>query len=431
MDKMMDSPWFLRITALLLAMLLFLTIKSGEEDLNAATNGNMTDIIRDVPVEVYYDDDNLVVTGVPARVDMTVEGPTSFVQTVKQLQDFTVFVDLRSLNMGEHDVMLQVENVSDKLDVTLDPAYIEVNIEEKVTRELRVDPEFNDRLLAENYIVTGMKSDPERILVTGAKSVVESISFVKATAAGEQGVNKTFTQEASVKVLDKDLSKLNVTIEPEQVNVTIEIEEYSKEVPISLRRTGTTKEGVTINSLTPSFENVRVFGNKAAIDALKEIMVDVDVSKLEDSKTLSLKIPVPKGASRISESQIEVKADVTPAPKEEPVIDDDTAELNPAEETQPDVNMTSRVFSNMDVAVRGLSEQDQFTFIEPQDGQLTLTVRGEAPVIDALTVSDFAVFVNASEAENGKNQLDVTVEGPENVTWTVSIPSVTVDVLRA
>ena len=65
MDKMMDSPWFLRITALLLAMLLFLTIKSDEENLNAATNGNMTDIIRDVPVEVYYDDENLVVTGVP------------------------------------------------------------------------------------------------------------------------------------------------------------------------------------------------------------------------------------------------------------------------------------------------------------------------------------------------------------------------------
>ena len=56
MDKMMDSPWFFIISALLLAMLLFLTIKSDEENLNAATNGNMTDIIRDVPVEVYYNE---------------------------------------------------------------------------------------------------------------------------------------------------------------------------------------------------------------------------------------------------------------------------------------------------------------------------------------------------------------------------------------
>lgn len=322
MDKMMDSPWFLRITALLLAMLLFLTIKSDEENLNAATNGNTTDIIRDVPVEVYYDDDNLVVTGVPETVDMTIEGPTSDVQTAKQLQDFTVFVDLRSMNMGEHDVMLQVENVSDQLQVTLDPAYIEVNIEEKITRELLVDPEFNDRLLAENFVVTTMKSDPQRIQITGAKSIIDSISFVKATVSGDQGIDKTFTKEASVKVLDKDLSKLNVAIEPEVVNVTIEIEEYSKEVPITLRQTGKPKEGVTINELKPSFGNVRVYGNRAAIDALSVMVVDVDVSKVEESKKLTVKIPLPKGVSRISETQIEVEADVTPAPDEELNADD-------------------------------------------------------------------------------------------------------------
>ena len=324
MDKMMDSPWFLRITALLLAMLLFLTIKSDEENLNAATNGNMTDIIRDVPVEVYYNDDNLVVTGVPETVDMTIEGPTSDVQTAKQLQDFTVFVDLRSMNMGEHNVMLQAENVSDRLQVTLDPSYIEVNIEEKITRELVVEPEFNDRLLAENFVVTTMKSDPQRVQITGAKSVIDSISFVKATVSGDQGIDKTFTQEASVKVLDKDLSKLNVAIEQEQVNVTVEIEEYSKEVPITLRQTGKPKEGVTINELSPSFGNVRVYGNRAAIDDLSVIIVDVDISKLEDSKQLKVKIPLPKGVSKTSESQIEVEADVTPAPAKEPNTDGST-----------------------------------------------------------------------------------------------------------
>ncbi len=303
-------------------MLLFLTIKSDEENLNAATNGNKTDIIRDVPVEVYYDDDNLVVTGVPETVDITIEGPTSDVQTAKQLQDFTVFVDLRSMNMGERNVMLQVENVSDRLNVTLDPSYIEVNIEEKITRELVVEPEFNNRLLAENFVVSTMKSDPQRVQITGAKSVIESISFVKATVSGDQGIDKTFSQEASVKVLDKDLSKLNVAIEPEQVNVTIEIEEYSKEVPVTLKQTGKPKEGVTINDLKPSFGNVRVYGERAAIDDLSGIVVDVDVSKLEKSKQLSVKIPLPKGVSKTSESQIEVEADVTPAPVEEPNADE-------------------------------------------------------------------------------------------------------------
>ncbi|EPD49573.1 CdaR family protein [Paenisporosarcina sp. FSL H8-0542] len=427
MDKMMNSPWFLRITALLLAMLLFLTIKSDEESLNASTNGNMTDIIRDVPVEVYYDDENLVVTGVPETVDVTIEGPTSIVQSAKQLQDFTVFVDLRNLNMGQHNVMLQVENVSEKLEVTLDPSYIEVSIEEKITREMRVDAEFNERLLAEDFIVTGMKTNPERVLITGAKSVVESISFVKATVGGEPGLNKTFTQEASVKVLDKDLSKLNVTIEPAQVDVTVNIEEYSKEVPIALRQIGPPKEGVIINDLTPSFEYVRVYGNRAVVDALESIKVDVDVSKLEESKELALKLPVPKGVSRLSESQLEVLVDVTPAPKEESV--EESGQV-PAEEDN-EVKTKSREFADVNVEVKGLNEKDHYAFSQPESGQVLLTVRGESPYIDTLSAKDFQVYVDASTAENGENLLVVTVEGPENVTWTVSSPSVTVDVVRA
>jgi len=361
MDKMMDSPWFLRITALLLAILLFLTIKADQDNLNAATTGNVTDILRDVPVEVYYDDGNLVLTGVPETVDMTIVGPTSIVQTAKQLQDFTVFVDLRDLNMGQHNIMLQVENVSDKLQVRLDPAYIEVNIEERVTRELRVDPEFNERLLDEGFILTGMKIDPERVRVTGAKSIIDSISFVKATVSGEQGLTKSFTEESSVKVLDKDLSKLNVTIEPQQVNVTVDIEEYSKEVPITLRQTGTAKEGVTINNLTASFTMVNVYGNQAVVDMLEEIFVDVDISKLDDSKQLTLKIPQPEGVSRISESELKVDADVTPAPEEQ------SAQANP-QEVNEDAEVTTIEFEDVNVKVSGLNETDYFTLIKPSNG---------------------------------------------------------------
>ncbi|MET0785138.1 MAG: CdaR family protein, partial [Paenisporosarcina sp.] len=401
MDKLMDSPWFLRITALLLAMFLFLSAKSGDESLNAANNGTMTDVIRDIPVEVYYDDDNLVVTGVPETVDMTIEGPSSLVQTAKQLKDFTVFVDLRNLNMGEHEVLVQVENLYEKLDSNLDPAYIDVSIEEKVTKELRVDPEFNDRLLAENFVVSSMKSNPERIQITGAKSVVESISYVKATVVGDHGLNETFTQKASVKVLDKDLSKLNVIIEPTEVEVTVEIEEYSREIPISLQQTGTIKDGVVINELTPKTKTVRAFGNKAVIDNIDTLIVDVDVSALETPGTLKVKIPVPKGVTRISKEEIEVEADVTPAPADEKIIEEDTAQIE------------SRNFEDVNIVVRGLNESDSYSFLEPENGELLVTVRGNNTYLDSLEEKDFQLYVDASDAPTGENQLDVQVEGLE------------------
>jgi len=420
MDKMMDNPWFLRITALLLAMLLFLTIKSGEENTNAGASGDSRDIIRDVPVEVFYDDNNLIVTGVPKTVDLTISGPSALVRSAKQLRDFSVFVDLRQLDMGEHaNVKVQIENVSDKLEVSLDPAYIVVNIEERISQKFDVEPEMNNRLLAENYVITGMSADPKTVLVTGPKSVIESIAFVKATVTGDPGINKTFTKEATVSVLDSNLRKLAVVIEPQQINVKVEVEEYSREIPITLNRIGEPMEGVLINNLTPASSSVRVFGDKASIDELEEIIVEVDVSKLEDSKTFNVEIPVPDGVSRLSKPEVEVRADVTPAPIIEDDPEGDSAQLE------------SRVFANLNVEVRGLDNQEKASFIEPENGQVMLTVRGENPYLESLNQEDFKLYVDASNAINGENKLDVKVEGPENVTWTVSVPLITMQLERA
>ena len=428
MDKLMDNPWFLRITALLLAMLLFFTVKSEMESTNNEQSSDMTDVIQEIPVEVYYDDDNLIVTGVPKTVDMKVTGPRSLVMPTKAIQDFTLFVDLRNTTMGEHVVRIQHENVSDKLQVELSPTTITVNIEERISREFNVEPEINERLLKENYVIKRISTDPDRIRVTGPKSIIENIEFVKATVTGEEGIEETFTQEANIRVLDRNLGKLdNVTIEPEQVNVTVEVEEYSEILPIRLRQTGTPIEGVTINKLTSNINNVRVFGSRTSIEELDEILVDVDISKLEKTETLDLKIPLPKGVSRLSEKQVKVKVDVTPAPEEEPVIDDETAQAGEDNET----DVSSREFTGMNVEVRGLNEADTYSFIQPGNGQLNLIVRGEIEFLDTLNASDFQVFVDASGTETGENQLDVTVEGPENVTWTVSVPTVKVDVLRA
>ncbi|MFX3672885.1 MAG: YbbR-like domain-containing protein [Paenisporosarcina sp.] len=419
MDKMMDNPWFLRITALLLAMLLFLTIKTGDENTNAGPSGSTRDIIRDVPIEVFYDDENLVVTGVPKTVDLTISGPSPLVQSAKQLRDFTVFLDLRNLNMGEHaNVKLQIENVSDKLDVSLDPGFVVVNIEEKISREFDVEPELNDRLLAENFIVTSMKADPKTILVTGPKSVIESISFVKATVTEDQGINKTFTKTSLVSVLDSNLRKLAVVIEPQQVDVKVEIEEYSKEIPVTLKQTGQPLDGVTINDVETKSTTVRAFGSKAIIDELEEIIVDVDISKLEASKTFNVKIPIPEGVSRLSKEELEVKVDVTPVPVEEKT-EEDSAQVE------------AREFANLDVEVRGLNKQNKASFIQPQNGQILLTVRGEDSYLNSLSIDDFKLYVDASDAAPGENKLDVKVEGPENVTWTVSIPIVTMQVERA
>ncbi|MFY0521342.1 YbbR-like domain-containing protein [Lysinibacillus sp. UGB7] len=341
MDKMMDSPWVLRIIALFLACLLFFSVRTELSSTNKTTTNEQMEVIRDVPVDVFYDDDSLIVTGIPKTVNVTIKGPMQIVLRTKAVKDFSIFVDLNHLLMGEHNVKLQYENISDKLQVTLDPATINVNIEEKVTQEFRVDPEMNNRLIDEGYILKGMTANPATVYVTGAKSAVESISYVKATVTGEQGLNQSFTQEAAVKVLDRDLNKLDVTIEPESVKVQVDIAEYSKELPVTMNEIGKVPDGVTINNLTLDTTAMKVYGKKSIIDVLTEVLIDVDLSKITESKTYEFDVKLPEGATKVSQQTIKVKADVTKVEKESKEAKEDkesTPNSNPEPNPEPNPN---------------------------------------------------------------------------------------------
>ena len=325
MDKMIDSPWVLRIVAFFLASLLFFSVRAELTSSNNTADQEKAKVIRDVPVEVYYDDENLIVTGLPKTVNVTIEGPQTLVMSTSLKKDFSVFVDLSHLLLGEHRVELQYENISDKLQVTLDPATVDVEIEEKITQEFRVDPEMNRRLIDEGYILKGMTAEPATVFVTGAKSTIENISYVKATVKGEQGSNESFTQEADVKVLDRDLNKLDVLIEPSSVNVKVEIAEYSRELPIRILQSGATPEGITIDSLTTDITTVKVYGKKSILDVLSEITLDVDVSKITETKTYEFELTLPEGVKKVSEPKIKVKAAITKVEKA-PVTDNEETE---------------------------------------------------------------------------------------------------------
>ncbi|WP_416145583.1 YbbR-like domain-containing protein [Planococcus koreensis] len=254
-----------------------------------------------------------MVSGLPETVDLTISGPTSVVQTTRQLKDFTLFVDLRDLEMGEHRISIQTENLSEQLRVQMDPAFVEINIEERVSQEFRIDPELNERLLAEGFVLESMVADPNSVTVTGPKSVIDSISFVKATITGEPGINESFETEARVRVLANDLTKLeNVTIEPEAVQVAVGIEEYSKEVPVALSQSGEPPAGIIINSLEPSVENVRIYGPKNIVDEIAELPVEVNVADITAANTeLDIDLPLPNGITSLDPEKITVEADIT------------------------------------------------------------------------------------------------------------------------
>ncbi|MEG0258402.1 MAG: CdaR family protein [Lysinibacillus sp.] len=311
MDKMMDSPWFLRIIALCLACLLFFSVDTEPNSTDNVDTNEQVEVIKDVPVEVYYDDKILIVTGVPKTVDVTIKGPVQLVLNAKQTKDFTVFVDLREFLIGKYNVSIQHENLSEKLEVTIDPSHVDIDIDERITKEFRVDPELTNSVIDDAFTLKGMTVDPATVFITGAKSTIDSIRSVKATVLGEKGLKQSFSQVTDVRVLDRNSNKLDVTIEPAKVKVQVNISEYSKEIPIKIQTVGKAPDGVTIDSLTTDVTTLKVYGSKSIISALTELAVEVDLSKITESKTYEFEVKAPEGITKLAEQKIKVKATVT------------------------------------------------------------------------------------------------------------------------
>lgn len=330
MDKLFDSYWALRIIAFVLALALFFYVKSEIDTGRETDTSPEVDILYNVPLEVYYDDENLLVTGLPDTVDVTISGSSQLIMQTKMRQDYKVFVDLNSLMIGEHHVTIQSEGFSEKLDVSIEPRSVSVDIEERVTREFKVEPEMSNRLLAEDYVVKEMTASPSTVKVTGAKSVMESINYVKATVASEQGIRESFEHDANVKVLNADLNRLDVSVQPEKVKVNVEIEEYSRELPITIKQTGQLKEGISLDQISTEQTKLKVYGKKALIDELKELVVEFDVSGLEESGSHEAKLTLPKGVtvkSDVITIQTEVSGEpVAPAEDSKEKTEADSAE---------------------------------------------------------------------------------------------------------
>lgn len=312
MDKFVESKWFVRIVAFLLAFLLYVTVNFEDFKLAQRVDDSgqgTSEVLTDVAVQAYYDKENLYVSGLPEKVRVELSGPKSLIESAKRLRDFNVYVDMTDLEIGSHRVAIEHENFSDKLNVAILPAYVDVIVEEKVASIRTVTPEFNASALAEGYQIDNVTVAPEEVKVTGADSDIEKIAFVKAVLTKGQEINEETTATANVQVLDGNLNKLDVKVEPETVQVSISVKNPSKKVELKAVSKGIPASGVRVSSLEPNVNEITVYGKEAALEELEEFKLPVDVSGIEKNTTLT--IPVDLGDEFNFSSPKEIKVNVT------------------------------------------------------------------------------------------------------------------------
>lgn len=423
MDKYMDNPWFLRSLALVLAILIFFTVRpdgTGNE-IDSTTSSVRETVLEDVPVELRYDDTNFVVSGVPQTVDVKIEGPIGIVITTQTGRNFKVVVNVKDKPSGEYTMEFEPEGFSDKLNVVVDPKTVKLKVEERITKDVQVEPEINENQIADQMYVKSMTTEPQTVTVSGAKSAIESISYVKATVSAENGVEKTFEKTAGVKIFDRELNILNVDVEPKTVKVKVDLGEYNREVPVVVNQKGKPAKGYIVNSLEPKTPKIVIYGSRSDIDTIQQVTVDADVSGLKKSATLEGKIQKPKGVTSMSMQSLDVKMKISKESASD--VEDANEEKDTTKETADE--RQEKTFNNINVNLSGLNISDfEQEFVSPKTGQIDVEAEGSAKELETLTEADINVSVDASQIAEGTSELPIRVDGPEGITFNPSMETV-------
>ena len=114
--------------------------------------------------------------------------------------------------------------------------------------------------MAEGFEAEKPEVNPKTVKITGAKDIMDKITYVKATIDANGLISDTIKKEARVTVLDRELNKLDVIVEPQTVTVTIPVKNPRKNVPVKIKQTGTAPEDIDIKSVSTDTAEVVIFG---------------------------------------------------------------------------------------------------------------------------------------------------------------------------
>ncbi|MBC1458199.1 CdaR family protein [Listeria newyorkensis] len=449
MDRILTNKWSVRIISLIFAAILFTSVTATSTSVTNVTDGVYVDVINNVPVEVYYDKDNMNVTGVPDTVDVTVSGPKGLVQLAKTQPNIIAYIDLTNAKAGTQSVKIKVKNLSDRLKATVNPPTAKVTLAEKMTKKYSVDVELNKSVIADGYQAGTAKTDPKKVSITASKEILDQIAYVKATVSDEKDQKSDFTTKATISAFDANLNKLDVEIDPGEVGVDVPVSKIGKTVPLRFQQSGNPADKtVTITSITSDDEKVTVIAPESVTDKIEQITIPIDVTQTTADKTIEVSVPVPTGATSVTPATVKVKittgkkqsdqssngaSEGTGQTSEEspdvttPDTGTDTETDKDKEEDKTDTEDTTKQssteFTDIPISIIGLVNSESFNtaFIDPASGKVNITISGQKKEVDALGRNDFNVVAVMSNLQDGTHTIPLAVHGlASNFTFTLS-----------
>ncbi|TVP82510.1 MAG: YbbR-like domain-containing protein [Alkalicoccus sp.] len=393
MDKLFNKGWFIKLISLLIAVMLFLMVNVGNQPNQAGGIPGITDgsrVVEDVPLNVYYDEENYVLTEAPETVQVTMRGPQN-VLTLSQITQGQqeVYIDLEGMEAGSHYERVEHRGFPSDLNISITPMTVSLTLEERATASYPV--EVNLENVEEGMDAGEPVVEPSSVAVTSGGETVEEIDSAQVTI-DMAGRTEGFTETADVVLYDESGNALDIAPDPGEVEVRIPLDSPHAEVPLQVNPPDETGGGRAISSVTLIPDTAAVYGTPEVLEGISSIEIeDVNWSDMDGDTTIDLEVPVPEGADRVEPESV-------------------TMEVN-----TENGEASEREFSGFPIEVQGLASGLNAEFPTLENNQLTLELRGEEQTIEAVSRSDIRAVVNLSGLSAGEHQTPLQITGPSGI----------------
>ena len=314
MKNFWSKTWFIRLVSLLLAILIVGYIDStqtgfipqGQRSRTRQT-ATETQTIK-VPLQVSVDTDQYYVVGYPDKVKITLEGTNALVTSAINTQNFRAYIDLTDKKIGKQTVRVHVSGLSKQISYSVDPKYVQVDIERRKSRTMPVQIEYNKNAVAKGYHLGKATVDPSQVEVTGALGEVNQIDQIVAKVSLPNGIDHNYERQVILTAEDKKGRPLNVVIQPSTARVVLPISISKKKVKLNLSSKNENSDKVY--SVTAKQDEVTLYGNKEQLDKINKLNVAVDLTKIDASTTRTFPIKLPKGIVKSDPSVVQISIKV-------------------------------------------------------------------------------------------------------------------------
>ncbi len=380
---------FLKILSFTMAIFIFITVTGvGSPFWNDIFR--TTDYIEAIPLNVIYNEEDIVVSGFPNSISVNVSGSENDVAaTLKQQQNLVATINFNYSTPREYDFDTSLIEFNNTLPVKIKPVTTSypIVVQEKTSKSEPIDLSYiNGDETSSAFMLSEPSSENETTIATGGSNDIESVVSVRGfiDLSKMSGVTGSGTQEFDIELVPYDSFGnvvSNVSLEPASIKVKQDYSTSSTEVPveykISNNNTGlyvasiceVELQGACGEGYSPT---AKLYGDKAKINDLQSVTYQLNFEDFTGTEGIvEGNIVLPSG--------VYVEGDST-------IMYDISLEKG-----------TTSTIKQVPVTVEGLNSNLQAKATSSTNTSIDVKVTGATSVINNLEQSDIVLRIDLSD----------------------------------